>query len=288
MPPSEVAADMQQRNNMAKKATVRKNRASKKPVVKPTTAEARKAEEVRAAEARKAEARKAEARKAEAAKRKPTILENPRPEYAQQPENNRTSIPWWILLLIGLLVLALLVAVFWPRGNAPAPVAPAAAEAPAAPVVAEPVKGSDYQGAEGCQDGKIISNQFADISRIPIGTLEGAVVAEISWTGSGFGGFDRAIVIVPSMNAKTMAFVRGSKTIHLVQYCGFLKDILAWAPTHVDALVQSSQDDAGNRPDPDEIGVYFLDLNGSWQVVREGPLGPGLDFIKQRVVMTVH
>jgi len=163
------------------------------------------------------------------------------------------------------------------------PTAPVATEAPV--VIANT---GDYQGAESCQDGKIVSNQFADISRIPIGTLEGAVVAEISWTGSGFGGFDRYVVVVPRMTAETMAFVRDAKTIHLVQYCGFLKDILAWAPTHVDALVQSSQDDAGNRPDPQEIGVYFLNLNGEWTVVREGPLGPGLEYVKQRLVMTVH
>lgn len=149
-----------------------------------------------------------------------------------------------------------------------------------------PAASEEYQGAEGCVDGKIVSNQYADINRIPIGTLEGAIVAEVSWTGSGFGGFDRAVVVIPRMTSETMAFVRNSKTIHLVQYCGNLDAILAWAPTHVDAMVQSAQDDQGNRPDSKEVGVYFLNLNGEWSVVREGPLGPGLEFVKQRIVMT--
>lgn len=170
----------------------------------------------------------------------------------------------------------------------PASGQPDAQNAPSTPTAnaVSGAQGTDYQGAEGCQDGKIVSNQYADITRIPIGTLEGAIVAEISWTGSGFGGFDRAIVVIPRMTAEKMAFVRNSRTIHLVQYCGFLKDILAWAPTHVDAMVQSAQDDAGNRPDPAEIGVYFLNLDGQWTVVREGPKGPGLAFVQQRVVMT--
>lgn len=164
----------------------------------------------------------------------------------------------------------------YPTQPAPTAVPPQPTDKPAA----------DYQGTESCQDGKIVSNQYADITRIPIGTLEGAIVAEISWTGSGFGGFDRAVVVVPRMTAQTMAFVLKSRTIHLVQYCGFLKDILNYAPTHVDALVQSSQDDAGNRPDPQEIGVYYVDLDGNWTVVRDGPMGPGLEFVKQHVVMT--
>jgi len=171
-------------------------------------------------------------------------------------------------------------------GGQPAGQPPASTPMPAAPE--NPASGTDYQGTDQCQDGKIVSNQFADISRIPIGTLEGAVVAEISWTGSGFGGFDRAVVVVPRMTSETMAFVRNSRTIHLVQYCGFLKDILAYAPTHVDAMVQSAQDDQGNRPDPEEIGVYFLNLDGVWTVIREGPKGPGLAFVQQRVVMTPH
>lgn len=148
--------------------------------------------------------------------------------------------------------------------------------------------GNSDAGDDACKDGEVLGNQFADLSRVPVGTLEGIVVVEVSWTGNGFGGYDRAILVVEELDASHMAFIRNAKTIRVTQYCGTADAVTAWATTHIDAMVQSAQDDSGNRPNPQEIGVYLVPLNGSITVVREGPLGPSLEVIQQRVVMTVE
>ncbi len=142
--------------------------------------------------------------------------------------------------------------------------------------------------AGACEDGKVIGNQYANLNRVPVGTAEGTIVAELSWTGSGFGGYDRAVVIVPKLDDTRYAIhVLNPKTVHEVQYCGADQAIDNWAPTHVDAMVITAQANDGSRPDPNEIGVYRLNFDGRLTEIRPGPKGPGLDAVQQRLVVSV-
>jgi hypothetical protein len=212
-----------------------------------------------------------------------------------------TQTPWWIWLIVSLLAALALVAFFWGLTfiTQPAPAAPPATEPPAqsnatAPVSnvkppateAPVVTSNGYQGAEGCVDGSDLPNAYADISRIPLGNGEGASVYEISWDGLGFSGFDRIVLVLPRMDATHMAFVNNARTVHGLRYCGFLEDIIAYAPTHVDALRQSSQDQQGNRPSADEIPVVLLNLDGTFVITKSAPNGPSLDTIKAHLEMT--
>lgn len=159
--------------------------------------------------------------------------------------------------------------------------------APANNLPAANDNGNAYQGTADCKDGSSLDNVFANISRIPLGNKEGASVYEISWQpGTGFGGYDRMVLVLPRMDTLHMGFVDNASTVHGLRYCGYLSDILAYAPTHVTAIQQSSQDASGNRPSTDEIPVVFMKLDGSLVIVKDAPLGPSLDTIKAHLEMT--
>lgn len=194
-----------------------------------------------------------------------------------------------ILTLIAVTALVLMTGCSLPMppgSPAAAPQWPAAPAqtTPVAPVV--PADNNAPEGTEACKDGSTLDNVYADISRIPLGNREGASVYELSWDGSGFAGFDRIVLVLPRMDETHMGFVNNARTVHGLRYCGVLQDVVDYAPNHVKALRQSSQDGSGNRPAAEEIPVVLMNLDGSIVITKAAPTGPSLDTIKAHLEMT--
>ena len=82
-----------------------------------------------------------------------------------------------------------------------------------------------------------------------------------------------------------MPYANDVLTVHAVQYCGSLQAIKDWAPTHVDAMINSSQNSAGQRPFADEIPIVLLKNDGTIEIVKAAPNGPSLDEIKAHLEM---
>lgn len=166
-----------------------------------------------------------------------------------------------------------------PPTATPTPVAtlePTATPTPVPTAMAMPM-------AAACQDGKILANQANSLTRVPIAVKEGISVWELSWIGTGFGGFDRAVIIVPKVeDTRYAVHVLNAKTVHGVLYCGTMEAVQEWAPTHVDAMLITAQDDQGHRP-AQEIGVYLLNWDGTLTVVKAAPKGPSKETFEKRL-----
>lgn len=129
--------------------------------------------------------------------------------------------------------------------------------------------------ANSCRDGELIFVHAADegdvLRRVPIGEAERADIIEISWPGGGFGGLDRAIVVVPrlgpvwSLNAR-----HGATTIAARGFCGSNEEVTAWVlKAHVPSLQQASRDENGNQPAVEEFNVVRFNFEArAMRVVR--------------------
>jgi hypothetical protein len=145
---------------------------------------------------------------------------------------------------------------------------------------------SAHEGTDSCSDGLILPNVLANVPDVPWGRNEGAVVAEIAWKpGTGFANWDRIVAIAERVEGGRMPYANNVKTVHAVQYCGSLQAIMDYAPHHVTALVNSSQDSAGNRPYAREIPVVFLHNDGSISWVVQVSDGPSMETIKAHLEM---
>lgn len=132
-----------------------------------------------------------------------------------------------------------------------------------------------------CRDGEVIGNMYANLSRIPVGTAENNVVLELSWPGKGFGGFDRAVVVVPQLVNGVQVFVKNASTIHMVLYCGTLEQVQDYAIHHVEAMVVTAADSQGRVPKTTEIAVLRLDLNtGKLFPLVNAPDGPEISTVQ--------
>ena len=153
------------------------------------------------------------------------------------------------------------------------------------PQVAAPASGIDtsaYEGTAACEDGKNTTPLFFEKpSDVPWGTKEGATVAEIAWKpGTGFAGWYRIIAIAERILDVEMPYANSILTLYVTQYCGSLQAIKDWAPTHATAIMNSSQNSAGDRPDLNEIPVVLLKRDGSIEWVKEVSNGPSIDEIR--------
>ncbi len=204
-----------------------------------------------------------------------------------------------IVLFVSVLVLAMLACDFpgvTVGVGSPAPTAAAASPTQVAAPAPAPVDnnpGGDgmnvHQGLGSCTDG-VLNNIQQDISRIPVGNDEGGSIMELSWTGgTGFGGFDRALLVLPRMDATHMAFVLDTATVHGNRYCGTMQAIIAYAVDpahHIYAMQKSAQISSTQRPSVDEIPVVFMDLDGNVVLEKAASKGPSLDFLKAHLEMT--
>lgn len=137
-----------------------------------------------------------------------------------------------------------------------------------------------------CKDGSHPQPTIADQARIPAGTKEGPVVAEVSWKpGNGFGGIDRVVIVLPKWDSGVAINILNAYTVYYTQYCGEWGVVKNYAKTHIAAMVQSAADPQGNTPEREEIGVYALvDLNSNaLEVVQAASKGPSLAEIKSHI-----
>lgn len=136
------------------------------------------------------------------------------------------------------------------------------------------------------RDGEVIGNMYANLPRIPVGTAENNVVLELSWPGKGFGGYDRAVVVVPLLLSDVQVFVNNASTIHMVRYCGTLMEVETYISdkaTHVNAMVVTAANGKGQMPKVSEIGVWGLDLTGTIRSLVLAPDGPLTDTVKSHI-----
>lgn len=144
---------------------------------------------------------------------------------------------------------------------------------------------SSYEGTATCQDGFVLPEVKRFTTEAPFGRHDGAVIAQITWkSGPGFAGWGRFIAVVERMQGQ-QAFAINVDTIHAILYCGALKDILKEAENHVTALVNSSQEIGGQRPNQDEIPIVFFKNDGTIEIVKAGPNGPSLAEIQAHLEM---
>ncbi len=139
-----------------------------------------------------------------------------------------------------------------------------------------------------CRDGEVIGNERNLLDRTPVGLGENNSVVEVSWQpGSGFGGFDRFVLVIPALQGQYQVFLVSVSTIHMVRYCGSIDQVEAYVGqevTHIMAMRVTAADQSGNLPDLQEIGAYRLDLaSGKVSVLNEAPKGPTISTIEAHV-----
>lgn len=167
---------------------------------------------------------------------------------------------------------------------------PAPAIAPSAPITTTapitPTATVAPTAANQCRDGEKIQPVIqANLNRKPIGLDENHSVYEVSWRpGTGFGDWNRFVLVVPKTGKEFQVFLLNTSTINGLRYCGTLEAVERWAPTHIEALRKSGADSAGNKVPEEEIGVYTLDLaTGDLKVIKAAPRGPSLSEIKSHI-----
>ncbi len=147
-------------------------------------------------------------------------------------------------------------------------------------IVVPPVFVNSANAQDICNDGEVLGNDFVDgLTRIPVGLAENAVVVEVALRpGSGFGRWDRFILVLEASNNLYQVFLNNVDTIHSVRYCGTFSEVQSYAAldsTHVRAMQVSAADHNGNTPNIEEIGVYAVDLsNAKFRILNAAPLGP--------------
>lgn len=160
--------------------------------------------------------------------------------------------------------------------QAATPTAAPTVEIPPPPPTAQPTEApapTQAPTAGPCRDGELVLIHAADagdtLDRLPIGEAERVDILEISWPGKGFGGLERAIIVLPRLgpvwqvNAKA-----GAQTVATRGFCGSNEAVADWAVTaHVQSLQQASRDADGNQPSAGEIGVYRLDYEAKVLIV---------------------
>lgn len=173
-----------------------------------------------------------------------------------------------------------------PAGQLPTGM-PNFAGTPTAQSAASGADTSAYEGTATCEDGKNETPLYVQTpADIPWGTKEGATVAEIAWKpGTGFDGWYRINAIAERIIGTEMPYANDVLTLRVTQYCGSLQAIKDWAPTHVTAMVNSSQNSAGARPNANEIPIVLLKRDGSIEWVVQVTNGPSMEEIKAHLEM---
>lgn len=112
-------------------------------------------------------------------------------------------------------------------------------------------------------------------SRSPLGSAERATIVELSWPGQGFGGFDRAIVVLPRLGPVWQVNVTGYSTQMQRFFCGWGDEVVNWAvEAHLPSHMQASRNKNGVEPATNEIPVLALNYEeGSVRIVVEGRTG---------------
>lgn len=163
--------------------------------------------------------------------------------------------------------------------------------APSAPVAPAPAPAAP--GA--CYDGELVLTHKADegdtLSRTPVGEAERADIMEMSWAGEGFGGLDRAIVVIPRLGPVWAVNVKaGVQTIATRGFCGTNEAVASWAvAAHVPSLQQASRDAEGQQPTSEEVGVYRLDYEArALYVEKAAPAGPSPEEVLGWIELSFH
>jgi len=130
-----------------------------------------------------------------------------------------------------------------------------------------------------CRDGELVLVHAADegdvLDRLPVGEAERVNIVEIGVPGKGFGGYDRFIVVVPSLGAIWQVNIStGARTIASRGFCSTNEAVANWAlEVHVPSFLQASRDQDGNQPPASEIGVYILNYEaGTLTELKPGRL----------------
>lgn len=146
---------------------------------------------------------------------------------------------------------------------------------------------SAHEGTDSCEDGENTTPLFFEKpTDVPWGTKEGASVAEIGLKpDKGFAGWDRFVAIAERILGTEMPYANSILTLYVTQYCGSLQAIKDWSITHATAMMNSSQDSAGNRPSLDEIPVVLLKRDGTIEWVHQVSNGPSLAEIQAHLEM---
>lgn len=174
-----------------------------------------------------------------------------------------------------------------PAGQQPTSMPPVGSTPTAQVFSAPSADTSAYEGTATCEDGKNETPYWVQTpTDIPWGTKEGATIAEIAWKpGTGFDGWYRINAIAERIIGTEMPYANDVLTLRVTQYCGSLQAIKDWAPTHVTAMVNSSQNSAGARPNTNEIPIVLLKRDGSIEWVVQVTNGPSMEEIKAHLEM---
>lgn len=126
-------------------------------------------------------------------------------------------------------------------------------------------------------DGKLeyVVNAVKDNSRFierqPIGLAAKTSIVEVGQLdGTGFAGWNRAILVVPTKGDVWQVNLKHVSTVAERSFCGKLPDVVNWAiAAHVPSLQQASRDAKGNQPSAEEIGVYRFDFERKALIVEK-------------------
>jgi len=137
-----------------------------------------------------------------------------------------------------------------------------------------------------CRDGETVGNLFDNVSRVPVGLAENAAVIEVSWSGNGFGGFERAVIVVPRLDG-VQVFLNRVSTVHMLRYCGTLAEVENYVSdktTHIHAMVVTAVDSQGQKPEESEIGAWSLSIQtGVPSSLVNAPKGPSLAEVRSHI-----
>lgn len=170
-----------------------------------------------------------------------------------------------------------------------APTATPTAAPTATPIISAP--------PAACRDGELVLVHAADagdtLDRLPVGEGERVDIMEISWPGQGFGGLDRAIIVIPRLgNVWQVNVLLGAQTVATRGFCGTNEAVAEWAVTaHVPSLQQASRDATGNQPPAAEIGVYRLDYEARALIVVQAATAanaPSPEEVLTRIELSFH
>lgn len=156
----------------------------------------------------------------------------------------------------------------------PVPTTPPQATTTATPPAQPPAPQS------ACRDGEQMAVVSNKLDRSPLGTGDRWSINEVSWVGKGFGGLQRAVVVLSPLGGTWAVHIVNGMTARVVAFCGTGEEVSAWAvKAHAPSLRQASQAPDGSRPSEGEIPVYWLDFagDGKIHVVKDAPNGPSPD-----------
>ncbi len=112
-------------------------------------------------------------------------------------------------------------------------------------------------------------------ARSPIGSAERETIVELAWPGRGFGGFDRAVVVLPRLGAVWQMNVKSYSTQAQRFFCGTGEEVTQWASkAHLPSFQQASRNQNGAQPQEGEVALIRLNYEeGTAKVVVAGRAG---------------